>query len=502
MLNLGYFNAKTSLESNKLITTWKTGTLYTSLLYRTLFMPDSTFTTVKNDLAEKYEILNEGHVYKITLKKGQLWSDGTPITVDDIDFSMRALLTGRETHINFINAFTHIIGVKEFIKNKNPHAAIEGVGVEGNTITFTLESPSSTILQMFAQFIIFPKHALEDEDLSDLSKSDFWLAPITSGMYIYDKIVDNSYYRLIRNKNYTGVKPKIDEVRIHLDNHRCTLDYYSTNNTEEIVNYSGLRGVKKYDVSMLFYRYFICNIQGNDGNVNEVMMDRRVRQAMTYVLPREDLFYTIYFNSGTILNSGIPASHFANNGFKYEYNPEKARKLLEEANYDFDRPFRVAYYYRDEISVHFINSVAASLQEIGLEVELVNVATRLNGNQILYGTREYDIALKGLAAFNVVDWYNEYLSTHPFFSRILGGDTPYDDLITTITNEVDREKRKIALLELQELEQERIEKIPLFTLNQVVYINENRVSVPENIAFGNTWFRYDVGFENWEIKKR
>ena len=52
----------------------------TNLMFRGLFLADSTLTEVKPDLAESYEVSDDGLVYTITLKDGLKWSDGEALT--------------------------------------------------------------------------------------------------------------------------------------------------------------------------------------------------------------------------------------------------------------------------------------------------------------------------------------------------------------------------------------------------------------------------------------
>lgn len=135
--------------------------------------------------------------------------------------------------------------------------------------------------------------------------------------------------------------------------------------------------------------------------------------------------------------------------------------------------------------------------DTGFEVELKQVE---RGSEFFYKTREYDIALKGLSVFEISEWYGEYLSTNRSFPNIFGGNGEFDNLLLEFSSQTDSQIRDALLLEMQELEQELFYKIPLFTVGQLIFINEDRVYVPDGVTFGNTAYKYDIDFENWEIK--
>ncbi len=482
---------------------WRNPSLQTLFLYRGLLITDAYFENITGDIAESYEVSPDGLTYTFKIRESERWSDGTPLTAEDVLFSLKAVIITKDVNSNFPTAFYKIKGAEKFKEafQTDRNAVLEGVKIDGNTVTITLDSPHQLMLHMIAQLAIYPKHGFaEDEDLVNMESSKFWENPITNGMYKVNGVIDNKYLSYIRNEYYAGQHPKIDEIRF-IPNFRVQdMDYYPTNNISEMVNLSGLRDFRKHDVNLLFYRYFMFNIKGSDGKYNEAMDNETLRNAIAIAIDKRQIFYNIYFNSGEIIDSGLLHSNPVSSDFTYEYNPEKARQLIKDSGYDLNRPLRMAYYYRDELSAHFLNAVAQNLRDVGFTVDLF-----YGNSSFLYGSgegdREYDLALKGLSAFNYLDWYNEYTSYNPYLSKVLGA-TEYDDLITVLINEPDKDKLNQALRDIQVLEQAQTRKLPLFTLGQAVYINESRITLPEDFIFGNTGFRYDFRFDEWEVKRK
>ena len=93
---------------------------------------------------------------------------------------------------------------------------------------------------------------------------------------------------------------------------------------------------------------------------------------------------------------------------------------------------------------------------------------------------------------------SEYLSTDALFQKIWGGDTSFDEAIATYSAATTEEEKNAALKTLQDLEQEKLYKVPLFTVGNYVFTNSN-VKIPEGVTFCNPLYSCDLDFANWEM---
>lgn len=483
-------------DEDRIVSPWKNVQFHTGLMFRNLFLADSTFENVEMDLAESYQVLEDGLVYEIVMKDGILWSDYEPLTVEDVVFSIEAVLVSEDANVIYTAAFSNIEGVDEYLSGEAEH--ISGLVVTDNTLRIEMSTAYPEMEQTLAQFVILPEHILGEEDWPTLYLNEYWADPVVSGMYKVGETISYESVQLVRNEAYVGEEPNIDEVILHIDYKNADLDYYSTNNTTEIINYRSMRGMEDYEIDVLFYRYFVFNMEGDDGNQNEAMQDYNVRLAISYAIDVESILSDIYFDSGELLDSGVPSSNSSYNGVSTNiYDPEMAIALLEASDYDMSRPLRLLYYYTDSVSLYCMENVAEDLEAVGFEVEIIQ-STEVTE---LYGDREYDLMLKGLSAFSIKEWYLEYSSSNTNLSSLFGGVTAYEDLVSELSMQVDKDEIEVTLQELQELEYETLYKLPLFTLNQILFIREERVAIPDGVTFGNTWYKYDVDYENWSIKR-
>ena len=86
------------------------GGIALSATYRTLLLADANLTDVNPDLAESYEISDDGLVYTFVLKDGLKWSDGEDLTAEDVKYSIETLLKVSACNAIFTNAFGNIKG--------------------------------------------------------------------------------------------------------------------------------------------------------------------------------------------------------------------------------------------------------------------------------------------------------------------------------------------------------------------------------------------------------
>lgn len=472
-----------STTDDKVPTPWYNRNMATNLMFRSLFIADSSLSSVSPDLAESYTISDDGLTYTITLKDGLKWSDGEALTVDDVIWSIETAQATAMINAIYTSAF----------------AKIDTISAEGNVITMTLTEPYSAMLDVLGQFAILPKHCLEGVDPLNLDTNEFWQNPVTNGYFAMGELNVGNYFTLVVNPNYEGTAPKIQKVTVSFVNDFLTaaqsssVDYLYGNATDLVEGMESLTNYTSYEVEVLFYKYFIFNMAGTDGKTNEAMQNVEVRKALIEAIDRATLA-TLY-PSATVLNSGVPNEHEAYNGFEYTFDAEKAKADIQASGYDMSRTLRICYYNNDQTSVDLINTIVYYLQQAGLTVE----ATLSNdGTTDLFTTREYDIGFKGKSSFSIDEWYTEYASDDALFQMIFNGDTDFDPLLAELSSATDTASRNAALEKLQALEQEKVYKVPLFTVGNYVFMSNN-VKLPAGTEFCNPLYNCDVDFANWEL---
>lgn len=485
---------------------WQAGEdLVPYLLSRALLISNSEFNKLEPDLAENFKVLENGKVYTMKLKEGLKWSDGEPLTTEDVRFSFETALKVSLINGIFPENLLKIEGAEDFKKGNADH--ISGLEIDGNNIKITLTNTVGMFSQILAQLTLMPKHCLENENILELHNSKFWTQPVTNGMYRVKRISSGNFFELERNPYYEGKAPKIDKVIYsYISSPILAMQdgksyYYSTTKLQEITQLDTVNGIVKHPVDLLFYRYFIANLSGIGGAGDSQLSNPKVREAILYAINRKELVSSLLKGVAVINNTGVPTDMVDNywkDANTYEYNPEKAKELLKEANYNFEKPLKLTYYYKDQTSGDLMQAISYQLKAAGIENEVVQIQS--DPTTALFKTRKYDLALKGFSSFGFESWYGEYTSRNTNFKNIYNGDTSFDNLTQKLATTVDKDERKQILIDLQKLEQEKLFKVPLYTIKNFIFINEDKVELPEGLKFGNPFYRHNYHFEDWDVK--
>ncbi len=463
-------------------TPWYNRTFATNLMFRSLLVADSTLTKTSPDLAE-VDISDDALTYTITVKDGLKWSDGEDLTAEDVVWSIETSQKAAQVNPNYSTAFSYI----------------DELSYDGNVITMVLTSPYSSMSDILAQFAILPKHCLENADPLTLDSDDYWTSPVCSGIYCVDSLSVGNYFTMVPNEYYEGQAPKIKNIQVSFVSDYVTAaqagiaDYVYGNDTNLVEALDAMPNYTGYQIDQLFYKYFIFNMEGTDGEQNPAMQNADTRKALMEAIDRDAL--CALYPSASVLNSGVPDTDDAYNGFKWEYNPEKAKADLEASGYDMNRTLRVLYYNNDQTSIDIMNTVAYYLEQLGLNVEMT---LSNDGTTDLFTTRDYDMGFKGKSSFAISEWYSEYLSTDSLFCNIYGGDTSFDALIDDLLSATNEADRNAALVSLQDLEQEKAYKVPVFIVGTYVFVSDH-IKLPEGVEFCNPFYACDMNVADWEL---
>ncbi len=438
-------------------------------LFRPLVLANTDLTEFKPDLAESFTVSDNGLVYTFKLKERLKWSDGKSLTVDDVVFSL-------ETAISSPTLATTYAEALHKIKN---------IEINGDEIAIHLHTAHNQFLHVLSQFFIFPKHHII-RDARSLRMSKFWENPVGCGMYMLTEKTD-SYYKLERNPHYIGVKPKIDTILLHKED-TGNIDIYLATEVADILKYQEYPQHEKFKLYLTSYRYFAFNIEGADGHENPAMQDINVRTAICYAIDNLGILDQIYHNNGHVIAADT-----------YHYNSQTANSMLRNAGYDFTRPLKLGYAYteNDATSMAFLTYVTKNLEDAGFIVEHVKEASTRD----LVMQRNFDIMLKDIIVLQPRDWHLELASDHQY-SRIYGTSGAFDELIAEASTEQDPAKQVELSLAMNLIGAKELRRYPILSVNQAMFVNTQRIKLPEDFKFGNPWYVLDINFEECGIARQ
>jgi peptide/nickel transport system substrate-binding protein len=484
------------------------------ILFSRLLRVDSNIEPVYGDLAQSWTVSSDGLTYTFTLKNNIKWHDGTPFTADDVAFSLKSAMKSPQVNAVIKSAINCIKGATAFTADTGKTAAndIEGIRVNGNVITITMDTASGTFLLAMSQFNILPRHKIEGLNPQQINTSTFYDWPIGTGPYRIKEFVPNDYALLEVFDDYFGAKPQIKQIKVTqmTETDFATralandIDYFQTNDIATAQAALRNPNYKAFYTDIYFVRYFQWNSYGPGGNGDDPLKDIRIRRALIHAIDRQTLLDSLMPNQAAVINTKVPSSFdYANKDvYNLDYNPTKARQLLNEAGFDFNKTIRLATYYGDQTTADLMDAVVHYLNEAGVKAEW----HLLSGDLVaqIYEIRDYHAMYAGLSAMAFEEAYNTFYS-QTIDTSIMGNIFPknftrMDSLLEKLWVTVDPAQRKQIQLDIQKVEtEEMLWHMPLFALRNIQVFNTARVNLPPDLVLSNEWTNYERHLDKWTL---
>jgi peptide/nickel transport system substrate-binding protein len=292
--------------------------------YNTL---DWTADQTRSMAQEMPRISADGRTYTFTLRDDIKWSDNRPITTADFIFAFE----------NASKPENNFVGLDDLERIQTYRA------LDAKTLEVTLKEPLARFLALgTVDAGAIPKHIWEGKAWLDPVANPEILRPsVVSGPYL-PKELSAERHSYVRNPNYWGKQPNIDEIVFVGASPATTLELLKTGQVQWAQNFppsqhaeaKRLRGINVVEWSGATgsYRLIEFNLR------RPLLADKRVREALVRAINRADVIqfeddlavpqYAFYTQGNT--------KWVNNNVEHYDYNLDRSRQLLQEAGYRLD----------------------------------------------------------------------------------------------------------------------------------------------------------------------
>jgi peptide/nickel transport system substrate-binding protein len=469
---------------NPMLAVNNVGVITNSLLFESLLGVGST-GDMEPALAELPTQSSDGLSYTFKLRPNLKWSDGTPITSDDVVFTFK-LITAPE--YKAFNTFTRSLAEQYIASVTAP---------DSNTVVITTKQPYATFLFQFgARTQILPKHALGSLSAAALNTAGWNNAPDpVSGVFKLVKWTRGSQIEYARNPNYFGGQSNLDGYVIKVLQDAVALATAARTGDVDIagqVEYSQIASLKASSnlkvESIQSDETTVLGFQLRSNHASSAFFsDKNVRQALSYALDRQKMLDAAEFGSAVLTDSVEPPMSFTidpNVTPKYNYDPAKAGAMLDAAGWvksaqgtrqKNGKPFKFQLITDNQHGDHvtIAQIVQNQWQALGLQVE-VKLVTFSQLIQALIFQRAFDTFIIGFNINNSGPDPDEFNSWYSTSIGNITGFTLADDLIDRGLKTTDRNARIPIYQEMQRLLADQVPALPLWFLKYAWAVN-NRV---------------------------
>ncbi len=466
-------------------------------------------------LAEAWQLGADGRTVELTLRDGLKFSDGQPLTADDVAFTMRALYDKRTA--------SPLWGEGTLVGGKEIAVSV----MDARHLRFTFPEQIATPENYFSNVNVLPRHTLENDLTNGTLKDAYGIAAdpqkiVTCGPFIVAASTPGERLTLKRNPNYWkhdaagNQLPYLDQVNIEVvpdSNNAITRLQQGTVDMIDRVRPADFGAIKEaqgpvraLDLGPSLYAddlWFNLNEGAPAGKpfvaANKLawFRDVRFRRAVAHAIDRDSIATNTYQGLATPLYGFVAAGNrawAANDLPRTEYSLDKARALLSEAGFTTkgagDAPelydaqgtrveFTLIVSAENELRAKSALVVQEDLARLGVKVNVAPIENTQLQNRINQ-TFDYEAVLYGTSASepdpsSYVDVLRSSSAQHLWWPKepkpATAWEARMDELATQQAHEPNAERRHALFRDIQQIMAEQLPVIPIVTRHIAVAAN-------------------------------
>ncbi|WP_143322448.1 ABC transporter substrate-binding protein [Clostridium sp. HBUAS56010] len=421
-----------------------------------------------NGIAESVTPNEDSSEFTLTLKKDLKWHDGQPLTADDVVFTMQVLVDP-DQKVPY-SSYGMIDG-----------SPIEAEKVDDLTVKIKLPASSAGFLGGLSQVYCIPKHIYEG--VKDIGTSDLNNTPVGSGPFKFVEYKSGQYVKVERFDDWFN-PVYLDGItfKIVKDANSANAALASGDINARLISPEEYETVAGYN-NVTIYSYNSGRVNALFMNQNnEALKDKRVRQAISYALDKEELtqfaFTSSKFASPAYSILTPDTLFYKGDLTKYDNDQAKAKQLLEEAGQS-DLSLNIMYISTNKTMENEALYIQSKLAEAGITIQLKPMDESTFKNKIQEtGSKEFDLVLHYYTLGEEPSLYSDISSSdsRSNYSRI--DDETLDELWKKGNTVSDEAERALLYEEIQ------------------TRINDNMYIYP--IAYSNGFYAVDQRFKGFD----
>ena len=339
---------------------------------------------VTPEMAQSWEVLDDGRRYRFYLRPDATWSDGTRVTAADFEYAWKRVLDPATRSRNQM-MFYDVRAAKGFAEGSLGPDSVGVRALDEMILEVELERPTGYFLHLLTYTATYPvpRHIVQ-------AHGDEWTQPgkiVTNGPFMLQALLPGEQMALRRNPRYCGnFSGNVDQVEIRMEQKYAQFaERFAVYEADEL-DVCWLGGTP-HESDRARQRHAGEYISHPNANVNFLVFnvdkppfdDVRVRRAFAMTVDRETLAEVLwrgYFQpaSGGLTPPGIPG-HVP--GIGHGFHPEEARRLMAEAGFPGGKGFPLVEIWGGQTENRRFNEVFCEQwrEHLGVESRWVYLAT-------------------------------------------------------------------------------------------------------------------------------
>ena len=506
---------------------------------------DGTFDgKVDYDKASEYysSVDDDYMMIRIKLFDNIKWSDGKKLTVEDVYYSFDLA-----TDYSYSNHAGALVWTND-LQHKSESGVLKKQGMftyehmDDSGIFYIPEEEKDTVMYLkinkvlgaiatlFSTILVLPKHIYEgqvDQDHPLNSKANEGVIkkqaenPVSCGGYLLKKDeTNNQVITLVRNPNYHLNRPdsdyyKVDKIKflLYLDANTAIYalkkGYIDVLNSSISSNYSSLfdkdENVEIIRAKSTGVTALVLNVNPKNRNESEakyLLQDISFRKAISYAIDQEELIKYVLNGIGEEASSGLfsKSSSLYNSKVDSKIDDtdklESANRILDEkyperdsSGYRLYRGKRIKFEivsnkgYQDTI-----NYLQNQFEKIGIDVQYKAGGSSIENTYLYSGNFDMTIQNVLLSYSNADTMLKSHFVTLDHssnYGRL--DDEKLDDKIEEMREELNQNKKKEQIMEIQDLIASNYYKIPLYSSDILSLVRTDRFTNFQTVD-GSTGF--------------
>ena len=328
-------------------------------------------------LADSWETNEAQDKITYHLNENAKWQDGEPVTAEDVVYSAQVASSSEFNYLRRIR-MQYFAGTDE-TGCETGTDSVEVKALDDHTVEFTLKTPMDPAI-IYAlvnrDFFIMPKHLLSNISDADLVNDAFWQNPVGSGPCIFDSMESGVSIEFKANKDYYLGAPDFDRLvfkKVQSSNLLSGLmsgdiDVLSGNSQIPLADWEAAKntqGIVTKSVPTFAYQYMAMNTARD-------YLTEDVRHAISLAINRQVIVDQLLQGEARIAIGPLAEDHpyFDEKLLPIEYDPEKAKSMLEAAGWDSNRELQVLVSTGNEVREKSAILIQQDLQKIGIKTKI------------------------------------------------------------------------------------------------------------------------------------